>query len=91
VGADDVIVLPENKAVLIQRFESQITGTHVFYETGDYFGPDRRRMETDTPDSRRVGLAGHVRCHFMCSPDAGIKIVMHEVFAAPIPPMLDVA
>ncbi len=29
--------------------------------------------------------------HFMRSPDAGIKIVKHEVLAAPIRPMLDVA
>ena len=60
-------------------------------ELSDYFGPDRRRMEMDTPDGRRVGLAGHARYHFMRSPDAGIKIVKHEVFAAPIRPMLDVA
>jgi hypothetical protein len=60
-----------------------------YYETGNYFGPDRRRMEMDTPDGRRVGLAGHARYHFMRSPDAGI--VKHEVFAAPLRPMLDLA
>jgi hypothetical protein len=42
-------------------------------------------------DGRRVGLAGHARYHSMRSPDAGIKIVKHEAFAAPIRPMLDVA
>ncbi|MFZ0114189.1 MAG: hypothetical protein WAL15_07525 [Xanthobacteraceae bacterium] len=46
-------------------------------------------MEMDTPDGRRVGLAGHARYHFMRSPDAGI--VKHEVFAAPLRPMLDLA
>lgn len=60
MGADDVIVLLENKGVLIQRFESQITGTRVFYETADYFGLDRRWMEMDTLDGRRVGLATRV-------------------------------
>ena len=53
--------------------------------------PEPRRMEMDTPDGRRVGLAGHTRYHFMRSPDAGIKIVKNEVFPAPIRPMLDVA
>ncbi|MEO6012445.1 MAG: hypothetical protein ABIQ30_02525 [Devosia sp.] len=91
MGADDVIVLPENKDVLVQRFESQITGTHIYYETGDYFGPDRRRMEMTPPDTRRVGVAGHARYHFMRSPGEGIKITRHEVFAAPLRPMMDVA
>ena len=90
MGVDDVIVLPENKNVLVQRFESQITGTHIYYETAEYFGPDRRRMEMAMPDTRRVGVAGHARYHFLRSPAEGIKIVKHEVFAA-ARPMLDVA
>jgi len=49
------------------------------------------RRRRDTLDGRRVDLAGHARYHFIRSPDARIKIVKHEVFAAPIRPMLDVA
>jgi hypothetical protein len=46
-------------------------------------------LRGELPPPRR--LAGHARYHFMRSPDARIKIVKHEVFAAPIRPMLDVA
>jgi len=42
------------------------------------------------PDSCS-GHEGHARYHFIRSPDAGIKIAKHEVFAALIRPMQDVA
>jgi hypothetical protein len=45
----------------------------------------------DTPDAAASAwLATRVTISYG-SPDAGIKIVKHEVFAAPIRPMLDVA
>jgi DNA-binding response OmpR family regulator len=83
MGVDDVISLPEKREVLVQRLATQLYSEHMYVETADYFGPDRRRMELGVSDSRRVGLAGHGRYFIKRNPDRGVQIVRHEIFAKP--------
>ena len=82
MGLDDVISLPEKKEILIQRFATQIATDHLYIETPGYFGPDRRRMKSQLVDSRRKGMDGHVRFHFVRNPSSGIEILRHQIFAA---------
>ena len=83
LGVDDVISLPENRDILIRRFASQLSAEHLYIETSSYFGPDRRRLDVDPDDVRRVGMAGHARYHFRRLPDVGIVIVRHEIHPGP--------
>ena len=80
LGVDDVISLPEKREVLIQRFAQQLWSEHAYFETADYFGPDRRRFET-AGDGRRTGLAAHARYDIQRLPDVGIRILRHEMFS----------
>jgi len=82
LGVDDVISLPEKREVLMQRLASQLNTEHMYVETAEYFGPDRRRMDVDINDSRRRGLAGHGRYYIRRVPDRGIEIIRHEIFTA---------
>lgn len=77
-GFDDIISLPEKPDVMTQRLASQINGTHLYIQTADYLGPDRRRMEvsTDTPDRRRGGgQRSHIRYTIQRDPGRGVEIV----------------
>lgn len=80
LGVDDVISLPEKREVLVQQLAQQLWSEHVYFETTDYFGPDRRRFET-TGDQRRTGLAAHGRYDIQRLPDVGTRIVRHELFS----------
>lgn len=84
MGVDDVISLPEKRDVLVQRLAGQLWSEHVYVETAEYFGPDRRRLEQPShEDERRAGPAGHARYHIQRIPDFGTKIVRHQIFSAP--------
>ena len=81
LGLDDVISLPENREEIIQRLATQLDTEHTYFETLDYFGPDRRRMRADAGDDRRKGTAGHSRYRFRRDVSCGIEIIDHEVYA----------
>jgi hypothetical protein len=83
IGVDDVVSLPEKKEVLIQRLGTQLWAEHIYVETADYFGPDRRRLEIDSANDRRMGPSGHARFTIQRLPDIGTRIVRHQIFAAP--------
>jgi hypothetical protein len=84
MGVDDVISLPEKRDMLVQRLASQLWTEHVYVETTDYFGPDRRRLQPPALDEeRRSGPAGHAHYHIQRIPDFGTKIVRHQIFSAP--------
>jgi hypothetical protein len=81
MGFDDVISLPEKRDVLVQRLLAQLHTEHLYVETPNYFGPDRRRMDIEVNDSRRQGMAGHARFYIRRLPDQGIHIVRHEIYS----------
>jgi hypothetical protein len=57
LGFDDVIALPEKREVLEARLSAQLNTDHLYYETDNYLGPDRRRMEVPSHrDERRTGI-----------------------------------
>lgn len=57
LGFDDVIALPEKGEVLESRLSAQLNTDHVYFETDDYLGPDRRRMVLpEHRDDRRTGV-----------------------------------
>lgn len=45
MGFDDILCLPEQSQLLVDRLTRQLNQDIVYIETADYFGPDRRRME----------------------------------------------
>lgn len=56
LGFDDVLTLPDKREMLVHRLEQQVTAEHTYFETADYLGPDRRRLELpDHVDPRRGG------------------------------------
>lgn len=55
LGLDDVISLPEKQPVLVQRLATQLDTEHMYVETAEYFGPDRRRMDVDVADRVPLG------------------------------------
>ena len=84
LGVDDVITLPEKRDVLVQRLCGQLWAEHHKIETEDYFGPDRRRLETKTHiDDRRLGVASYARFVIQRIPEHGTKVVRHQIFSAP--------
>jgi hypothetical protein len=87
MGFDDVISLPENRHVLQSRLISQIGTDHLYIETVDYLGPDRRRMEPPNQQviGRRQGHYDHSRLTIHRSVKEGIAIVRREVFLSAIP------
>lgn len=80
LGFDDVIVLPERRALVASRFRNQLGKEVTYFSTPGYLGPDRRRMErpTDTPDERRTGQQPHVRYTVIRSADWGVRILRKE-------------
>jgi hypothetical protein len=85
LGFDDVITLPDKQAVLVQRLTSQLWSEQVYFETRDYFGPDRRRMEApwETDSRRAPDPHSHTRYTFVRLPAVGINITRTEIFAKP--------
>jgi hypothetical protein len=83
LGYDDVITLPDKQPVLVQRLLGQLRAEQTYYETREYFGPDRRRMEAPwETDSRRLSDShGHTRYAFTRDPGVGIRINRTEIFA----------
>jgi hypothetical protein len=82
LGFDDVLTLPDKKEMLIKRLEAQINTDHTYYETANYLGPDRRRMESSGHvDPRRGGEpASYSKYIVHRTPATGSKAVRSEVF-----------
>jgi hypothetical protein len=85
MGFDDIITLPDKQPVLVQRLTGQLLSEQTYFQTREYFGPDRRRMEAPwETDSRRLpDPHSHTRYTFVRVPGAGINIVKTEIFARP--------
>lgn len=79
-GYDDVVTLPERCEVLVSRLSSQLNSDHLYFETGSYLGPDRRRMELPAvADDRRTGSHLHTRYIIRRSVQNGVQIVRREL------------
>jgi len=85
LGVDDVISLPEKREVLIQRLCQQLWTEQAYFETNDYFGPDRRRYEA-ADDGLRTGLVAHTRYDIQRLPDVGTRIVRHQIHSRRVGP-----
>ncbi len=85
MGFDDVITLPDKQPLLVQRLTGQLYSEQVYFETRDYFGPDRRRMETpwQTDSRRSLDPHSHTRYTFTRVPGRGIQILRTDIFAKP--------
>jgi hypothetical protein len=85
MGFDDVITLPDKQPLLVQRLTGQLVSEQTYFETRDYFGPDRRRMEAAwEADSRRMpDPHSHTRYTFTRTPGIGIHILRTDIFARP--------
>lgn len=79
-GFDDVISLPENREVLEGRLAAQLNTEHLYVQTANYLGPDRRRMEfPDHRDDRRVGVSPHMRLTIRRDPRLGTRVVHRQL------------
>ncbi|MHA6298940.1 hypothetical protein [Devosia sp. CAU 1758] len=76
MGFDDVITLPDKLTMIKSRLCNQLSWLQVYFETKDYFGPDRRRMELGPPTGieRSAVPHSHVRHEFIRNPSTGIRI-----------------
>lgn len=91
-GFDDIISLPEKAGALQRRFAGQLDTLIRYYETPDYFGPDRRRLQQISAgfaEVRGKGNDRHRRYSIRRSPQTGVQIVTREliingVAAAPL-------
>lgn len=83
-GIDDIVTLPVASADLKRRVRAQTGHPVVYFETGDYFGPDRRRhlmgrIEPGGPERRNQSSA-HKRHHFIRKPVSGVRVLNVEIF-----------
>lgn len=80
MGFDDVIALPEKREVLEARLAAQLNSDLTYFETDDYLGPDRRRMElSDHRDERRTGTMPFSRLIIRRDPTKGVSLVRRHM------------
>jgi hypothetical protein len=81
LGFDDIITLPEKLPILVDRLIGQLNADHLYFQTHDYLGPDRRRMEigvSTTAASRRRPDTPHVRLTIHRSSESGVEVRHRE-------------
>ncbi|UYO00650.1 MAG: hypothetical protein KIT02_05400 [Devosia sp.] len=61
MGFDDILCLPDNVDLLIDRLAAQFNTDYIYVETDSYFGPDRRRMEV--PDASHPARVSNAHLH----------------------------
>jgi hypothetical protein len=81
LGFDDVITLPEKRELIKARLASQVGHDIEYFETSDYFGPDRRRMEIEPPNGvQRSNVPhSHIKYVFRRNPASGTKLLQRIV------------
>jgi len=82
MGFDDVVTLPFTRERVAARIARQLDTPQVYFETADYFGPDRRRWPGGAAHSGRGTGGRHRRIEIMRSLSAGISILRDELTAA---------
>lgn len=80
MGFDDVIAFPCTVPHMVARLALQIEREHDYFQAGDYFGPDRRRILDEdgeqVPDTRPPGR--HTRLVVRRDPEHGVRILSRE-------------
>lgn len=79
MGFDDVISLPQSQVQLIARLGTQLDREIAYFETDDYLGPDRRRMDADGAVRRPPGVSPHTRLVIRRDPDYGIRVLSRQL------------
>jgi hypothetical protein len=83
MGFDDVIRLPEDGHELSMRLAMQIGREHLYVETRDYLGPDRRRLEAPGhTHPERTGNHDHTLLTVFRHPEEGVHILRRQVIHA---------
>ncbi|WP_395013148.1 hypothetical protein [Devosia sp.] len=82
MGFDDVVTLPFTRERVAARIARQLDVPQIYFETADYFGPDRRRRPGEAVRSGRGAGGRHRRIEIVRSPATGIRILRDEVTAA---------
>ena len=79
MGFDDVVSLPQSQVQLTARLGTQIDRDIVYFETADYLGPDRRRMDADGALHRPTGISAHTRLMIRRDPDFGTSVLSRQL------------
>lgn len=83
MGFDDVITMPFSRVRLQARINRQIGRPLTYFETIDYFGPDRRSHNPAARPSSETRIGGqHRRIEFIRNPITGVHVLRDE-FAQP--------
>lgn len=82
LGCDDIILYPCSGASLARRLRMQIGLKHDYFQTKDYFGPDRRKNEAGAPHSKRRGGRDAYYRHIEIKRTVrgGIKVLSNQSF-----------
>jgi hypothetical protein len=76
-GFDDIITLPDKRTILADRLVGQLNCDHTYFETADYLGPDRRRMELSGTHERR-GSGSCMRLTIHRTIEQGVRVMRRE-------------
>jgi PleD family two-component response regulator len=80
MGFDDIIALPCPPRALAERVARQIGQLCTYYETSNYFGPDRRgRIEVDLGDPRRGNGTQFRRIEIMRTFETGVDVIKDDM------------
>jgi PleD family two-component response regulator len=80
MGFDDIIALPCPPRMLAERVARQIGQLCIYYETSNYFGPDRRgRIEADLGDPRRGNGTQFRRIEIMRTFETGVDVIKDDM------------
>ncbi len=77
LGCDDILIYPCSAKVIAHRLKQQVRKPRDFYETEQYFGPDRRihAPNQEHPDRRNGEGSTYKHIVIERSVDGGIKII----------------
>lgn len=76
-GLDDILQFPCSLKFMGDRLKRQLSRPLKYYETEDYFGPDRRRHHDDVPEAgdRRAGQSDYRRYLIQRDPFKGVEFL----------------
>jgi hypothetical protein len=80
MGFDDVITLPFTRDRVVARLSRQVEHTLTYYETGTYFGPDRRGLLPEGGEKQGRGGGGQYRrLEISRDPEAGVHVLRDDL------------
>lgn len=82
MGFDDIITMPFTRRRVLDRITRQVGQNLVYYETGSYFGPDRRgRIQAAAPGTESRAGGQFRRLEIVRSLINGINVLRDDHFA----------